>query len=200
MKYLQLIVVIFCLAAGFFAGKSCTRPEIIDNSTHTSDTLTTYDTIIDSIPYPVITKVPVPYAVIETDTVYIYKDTDSTLIKQVFEDYFLTRLYDETIVDDSNARIRLKFNVNKNKLAGYTLEELTLFHKKITESNTVTNTIKHRGMIAIGIGVGYNPLNNDLPLAGKIKYLDNKFRIYGISINPFAKIYEGEVSFPIFKW
>lgn len=196
MKYLQLIVVIVCLVIGFFAGKSCTSP--VTNTVYNTDTLTITDTVVDSILYEVIVKVPVPYAVIEKDTVFIYKDIDSTDIDRIFKDYFLTRLYEETIVNDSNARIAIGFVVNKNRMIEYSIKDMVFFYKEITNTNTVIE--RPRGMFAIGVGVGYDPINESLPLAGKLKYQDKKFRIYGISYNPFSKVFEAEASFPVYRW
>lgn len=193
---------IFCIVLGFFAGKSCVKPDVIDNSTHTTDTIVKTDTIIDSIPYPVKEIELIPYKVVETktDTIIVYRDMDSTDVLELYKDYFLKRFYDPTIVNDSNARIKVKFEVTENKAINFRVTEMVFFTKTLKSTNIVTNTIKHRGMIALGIGVGYYPMKSELPLAGKIKYLDNKFRIYGASFNPFQEIYEFEASFPVFRW
>ena len=199
MKTLQYIVIAFCLIVGFFTGRGCSPdPEIITNT----ETVTVTDTVytIDSIKYEVIKKVPVPYKVIVNDTVYIYKDIDSVEVKRIFNDYFLTRLYNPTIINDTNARIKMEFTVKENKLTEYKITDMVFFQHNTTVNNTETITEKPRGMISIGLGIGYDPVNNGLPLAGKIKYQDKKFRIYGYSYNPFTKIHEVEASFPAFRW
>ncbi len=189
---------IFCIVVGFFAGKSCARPDVIDNSTHTIDSVFTIDTIIDSIPYPVKEIVLIPDTIIQKDTLIIYIDSAEAI--GLYKDYFSEKLYNPMVVNDSNARIQVGFTVTENKAINFRVTDMIFFQKEINSTSFVTNTIKHRGMIAIGIGVGYNPTSNELPLAGKLKYLDNKFRIYGISFNPFQGLYELEASFPVFKW
>ena len=196
MKYLQLVVVLFCLVAGFFAGKSCTRPEVVTETVTVSDTIH----VTDSISYPLTDTVLVPYMVIKRDTVFITNEIDTISMKKLFEDYFLTRLYDPTILNDSNGVIKLHMTVTENKLTGFSITEMTLYKDTEYIENTVSNIIKPKCGLYIGVGIGYDKLNNNLPLAGKIKFQDRKHRIYGYSYNPFSNIHEIEASFPMIRW
>jgi hypothetical protein len=196
MKYLRLIVILAAMVVGFFAGKSCQRPTTIVNEIVQIDTVR----VIDSVAYPVIEKVPVPYKVIERDTIFITEFTDTTAIHNLYKDYFLTRLYREMALDDDNGRIKVKMTVTENKLVNFIIEEFTLYNKVEYVTNTVDNTVAPKYRLLVGVGVGYDPLHNELPLAGKIKFQDKKNRIYGYSYNPFSKIHELEASFPVLVW
>jgi hypothetical protein len=90
--------------------------------------------------------------------------------------------------------------VTENKLVNFIIEEFTLYNKVEYVTNTIDNTVAPKYRLLVGVGVGYDPLHNELPLAGKIKFQDKKNRIYGYSYNPFSKIHELEASFPVLVW
>lgn len=119
----------------------------------------------DSIPFPVEIekKVPVP----------VYKDTGSTFWKYhdvdtmaIFRDYFAKYYYDDILMDDSSAFIRLMAHTSENRLF---YDSLLFQNRRITSINsTIIPPTVRKGKLYLGIGNGFKP--GEFDFTGDILY------------------------------
>lgn len=120
----------------------------------------------DSIPFPVeiVKKVPVP----------VYKDTGSTLWKYhdvdtmaILRDYFAKYYYNDTLMDDSSAFIRLMAYTFQNRLY---YDSLLFQNRRVTAINTtIIPPARQKGKLFLGIGNGFKPESFDF--TGDILYI-----------------------------
>jgi hypothetical protein len=108
----------------------------------------------DSIPYPVIIPTRTP--------VYVYRDTGSTLWRNrpidtmaILKDYYSKYTYDDTLMNDTSAFIRLQSHTTENKLHYDNLFFQNKREKKII--TTITPPTPERIKWFVGMGVNAIP-------------------------------------------
>lgn len=157
MKLFKLfLILMICLllgaGSGYFVNR-CSGPLIL------SDTIR--NTIPgDSIPYPVVLKVK--------DPVPVYRDTGSIQWRDrpvdtaaILAEYFTINHYDDILMDDTSALIRLKTHVAENKLH---YDSLFFQNRRPTFIQTIINQPEPVRKWAFYAGLGLN----DCPKTGII--------------------------------
>ena len=101
----------------------------------------------DSVPYAVRVPVPVPrYVEAPPDTVFMHADTAAILA-----DYFLTRRYADTLLNDTSALIALSETVARNRL---TARALTFQNRRPTYITTTVLQPEPRARVYAGAMAG----------------------------------------------
>ena len=148
-KYLQILVTIavaslFWLITHYGCQRDC-KPEIIRDTTYVYDTIPRIDTL----------PVPVPYAVIEVESIPVH--ISDTLCRELYMNYYSSLLYHDTLRNDSLALIILNDTVSRNKLSGR-----TLYYIDRTPTQVITNTFicpENRWRFYAGISPGFGRNN-----------------------------------------
>jgi len=137
----------------FIFNRECTRP---GTEAPANDTIVFTDTIPgDSVPYivEINRKIPVP----------VYIDTGSTHWRmlpidtfEILKDYFAKYGYDDTLMNDTSAFIRLQSHVTGNRLY---YDQLFFQNKRVKQINTtiINPTAKRRLMLYLGGGINMIP-------------------------------------------
>lgn len=136
---------------------------------------TFYDTIHDTLPYPVIHYVPK----------LIYQDTGSTRWRwqkvdttAILKDYFSRHYYADTLANDTNALIIVYDTISRNKIISRK-PVLKIFTHLIKQTTVIKSPVLSKRKIFAGIGVGRNP--NQFGLSASILYVSRKDNAYSFS-------------------
>jgi hypothetical protein len=151
MKKLYPYLAILALLL-FIFNRECTRP---GSKPPKPETVTIIKVIPgDSIPYPVVIPTRTP--------VYVYKDTGSFQWRNlpvdtmaILADYFTKYGYDDTLMNDTSALIRLKSHTFKNKL----FYDQLLFQNRRAKQiiTTIMPQAPERNKLYLGLGVNFLP-------------------------------------------
>jgi len=138
-----------------------------------SQTETIYDTIHDTVPYPVTRYVPKP----------VYKDTGSIKWKwhkvdttAILKDYYSRHYYIDTLANDSIALIIIQDTVSRNRIISRQ-KRLTFYPRTIKE--TTIRKIPNRRKLFVGLSIGRNP--KQFALSPSILYTSRKDNAYAFS-------------------
>lgn len=147
-----------------------------------------FDTIHDSVSYPVTIYVPKP----------IYKDTGTTKWRyhkidtsQILADYFSKNFYLDTLLNDTNALIIIADTITRNKIT-YRLPTINIFPHTITQTTYIKNNLTPNRKLFIGAGIGRNI--NQFGLSPSLMYITKKENAYTISYDILNK----DICFTIF--
>ena len=134
---------------------------------------TLYDTIHDTVPYPVIRYVPTP----------VYKDTGSTKWKwhkvdttAILKDYYSKHYYIDTLANNSIALIIIRDTVSRNRIISRQ-KQLTFYPRTIKE--TTIRKIPNKRKLFVGLAIGRNP--KQFALSPSILYTSRKDNAYAFS-------------------
>jgi len=138
-----------------------------------NETVTIYDTIHDTVPYPVIRYVPKP----------VFKDTGSIKWKwhkvdtsAILQDYFSKHYYIDTLANDSIALIIIRDTVSRNRIISRQ-KRLTFYPRTIKE--TTIRKIPNKRKLFVGLAIGRNP--KQFALSPSILYTSRKDNAYAFS-------------------
>ena len=142
---------------------------------HLESTETIYDTIHDSVPYPVKQYVPKP----------VYKDTGSTKWRslkidtlKILSEYYARHYYVDTLVNDSLVQIIVCDTISQNKII-FRKPLVKTFPVFIKETTIIKSNPILRRKVFAGIGIGRNP--NQFGLSANLLYQTKKDRAYNLS-------------------
>ena len=149
-----------------------------------SDTITIVHYWTDTIRITKVVYKPVP--VVQVDSVPVYIDTN-----QAVKDYYVFRIYNIPLRDDSAAKLSLIADVWKNSLQKAELRGQVYQREKIIE-HTITQVIpdKKRFKAFVGIVPGISMEDTGIMLSGVVAFQDKRERQYLIKYEPFRKQYE----------
>jgi hypothetical protein len=179
-----LIVVIFILFGyitylqEFKGCPECSNEVIIERDTILKDTtIYVYKTIISE-----------PEIIIELDTFWEYHNVDTT---KILSDYFKTRIYRDTLKNDTSAFIKIEETITQNKI---TKRDLFFKNRRITAINTkVTNPPRvdvYVGSILSGSKTSFN-------FSGSLLLKTKKDNIYGLYWSPITHEVGGQIYWKI---
>jgi hypothetical protein len=151
MKQLLPYLAILALLL-FVFNRECTRP---GSKPPNPDTVTIIKVVPgDSIPYPVVIPTRTP--------VHVYHDTGSTRWRNlpidtmaILKDYYSIYFYDDTLMNDTSAFIRLQSHTIENKLHYGNLFFQNKRAKQII--TTITPQAPERNKLYLGLGVNFLP-------------------------------------------
>ena len=158
-------------------------PNIIDNSTHTSDTIWKDSTHIEYYPkyYPVYR---------DTGSVKIVElPADSAAITKAYlelhKDFYSTYFYNDTLKNDSLAFIAIQSKITQNRPIKYTLDYINRTPSIINNTTNIytqneiylgldigtkefSTNLLYKSKKGYIFGVGYDPINNSIQAKGYI--------------------------------
>ncbi len=162
-------IIIATLLIVIFLQREC----LVTQSHNSAETF--YDTIHDTLPYPVIHYVPK----------LIYQDTGSTKWRwqkvdttAILKDYFSRHYYADTLANDTNALIIVYDTISQNKIISRK-PVIEIFTHLIKQTTIQKVPAMAKPMIYAGIGVGRNP--NQFGLTGNVLYISRKDNAYSLS-------------------
>ena len=136
---------------------------------------TTYDTIHDTVPYPVTRYVPK----------VVYKDTGSTKWRtlkidtlKILSEYYARHYYVDTLVNDSLVQIIVCDTISQNKII-FRKPIVKTYPVFIKETTTIQSPVILKTKLYVGIGIGRNP--NQFGLTANLLYLTKKDHAYNLS-------------------
>lgn len=158
-----LLIVIFLQRIWLPSQKAPKRPQKV----------TIYDTIHDTVPYPVTRYVPKP----------VYKDTGSTKWKwhkvdtaAILKDYYSRHYYVDTLADDSIAFIIIRDTVSRNRIISR--QKQLMFYPSTIKETTIRK-IPNNKKLYVGLSIGRNP--KQFALSPSILYTSRKDNAYAFS-------------------
>jgi len=153
-------------------------PTVIDNSTHTSDTIWQDSIQVEYYPKPY----PVYIDTSRIDTVHI--PADSAAITKAYlalhQDFYSTYFYTDTLKDDSTALIKVDAEITQNKPIKYTLG---YFDRTPSIINNTTN-IYSQNEVFLGLDIGTQELSANL------LYKSKKGYIFGVGYDPIRSNFQ----------
>ena len=160
--------------------KECTSPDIVDNSTHTSDTIKQTDTIIKTVTIKEKEYVPEISYRDTGSTKYITLDTAEALF------HYNTKIaYIDTLINSKRAFIIIIDTLQRNQIISRS-KDVNFYDMVIKETNTVNLLQKKRNRVFIGAGVGGNMNMFSAKLSAGL--LTKKRNLYTLDYDPFNKI------------
>lgn len=136
---------------------------------------TIYDTILDTVPYPVTRYVPKP----------VFKDTGSTKWKwhqvdttAILQDYYSRHYYVDTLANDSMALIIIRDTISRNLIISRQ-KQLTFYPRTIKETSILKVPEVQKRKVFVGLAIGRNP--EQFGLSPSILYASRKDNAYSIS-------------------
>jgi hypothetical protein len=166
-KYLALIGAIVLFLSGVFVGSKMTPEKTVEVvSVRHEKGETIYDTVKVLTPYYVRYTDTVIYTQIVEKPVFVYADTSS--LRAVWDDYFLTRKYDFDFSNDSVGDYNIEVFVNRNRAVEATSRIVPVYRvvtREITRTGGkrgfvpfVSGSYSTFGVAGIGGGLFYNDL------------------------------------------
>jgi len=144
-------------------------------------TETLYDTIHDTLPYPVVHYLPK----------LTYRDTGSVKWKSlpvdtsaILADYFARHFYKDTLLNDTNALIIVSDTISQNKII-YRLPDLRIYPHIIRQTTYIKQKVPYRRKLFFGIGAGRS--FNRFGLSANMLYITKKGHAYSFSYDVLNK-------------
>lgn len=156
---LIIIIILLSFGAGFFVGRQKQPQPPEQKIIVRHDTVTKESVLIDTI-----IKTKIQYLPAEPDTVIdTVKLINAIDTGQILKDYLLTRIYKDTLINDSNLFFKLFAKVNRNRLI-YDSVNYKVFKKwYVVENNIYTDSIKQTYLKRSGrlwLGASFNVIGN----------------------------------------
>jgi hypothetical protein len=187
MKIAPWIIIIILIGI-IFLQREC-GPSSITNQ----NSVTTIDTIFDTIEYTNTVYTPLP----------IYRDTGSTKWKtltvdtiQILRDYFATISYVDTLQSDTNALIIVTDTISQNRIVNRQ-SKVTIFPHIIHTKTVLKQAFLPTRQIFLGFVIGSNP--KQLSFSPSMVYISKKQTAYSFSYD----ILSGDMFFGLYwkiKW
>jgi hypothetical protein len=137
---MAILLVMISLCSAFWAGTKWKVPG------SPPEMITIHDTIPgDSIPYSVVSYVPVWDSIMVTDTIPSEIDTAAIL-----KDYFVTRVYKDTITDDTSFLAIIRDEISQNRITNRNYS-----HQNLRATIINTTTIFAAPKVEVGPYLGY---------------------------------------------
>lgn len=176
---LLICIAIIVLQQTCIGNKEKKLEQCLNNPPIQIDTIVQADKIVDTIEI----DRPVPYAVVRSDTtVLTYIDTH-----YVLGDYFASRYYNDTLLNDSSAFLAVLDTVSENALQGRSLHFKNKRPKVLRVTKEVPTELKFRVLaggfvegadrLGAGVSVGYIPKNDNYVAQYSYDVLNNRHRV-----------------------
>jgi len=171
-KYLALIGAIVLFLSGVFVGSKMNPEKTVEVTTvryEKGDEI--HDTIKVLTPYYVRYTDTVTYTQVVEKPVFVYTDTSS--LRAVWDDYFLTRKYDFDFSNDTTGVFDVDVTVNMNRVVSATSRVVPVY--RIT-TREITRTLGKRVFVPFVSG-SYSTFGIAGIGAGLLSFFDKSFKI-----------------------
>jgi hypothetical protein len=169
-------IIIVALLVIIFLQRECNH-----ETPHANQTVTLYDTIHDTLPYPVTHYVP---KLIYKDTGHVRWQTQPVDTPAILSAYFERHFYKDTLINDTNALIVVSDTISRNRII-YRSPLLRIYPHIIRQTTIITQKAPDRRKLFLGIGAGRNL--NRFGFSVNILYLSKKEHGYSFSYDVLNK-------------
>ena len=136
---------------------------------------TVYDTIHDTVPYPVTQYVPEPVYIDTGSTKWKWHPVDTAAI---LKDYYSKHYYVDTLANDSLALIIVSDTVSQNRIVSRR-KQLSFFHQTIRETTLINNPFPGKRKLFMGLTVGRKP--QQFGIGPAVLYTSKRDQAYSFS-------------------
>ena len=148
---------------------------------HANQTVTLYDTIHDTLPYPVTHYLP---KLIYKDTGSVRWQTQPIDTPAILSAYFERHFYKDTLLNDTNALIIVSDTISRNRII-YRSPLLRIYPHIIRQTTYIKQKASLRRKLFVGIGAGQS--FNRFGLSANILYATKKDHVYSFSYDVLNK-------------
>ncbi len=175
MKQVPWLIIVALLVIVFL------QRECSHETPYRTETKTLFDTIHDTVPYPVIRYLPK----------LIYKDTGSVKWRSqpvdtpaILSAFFARNFYKDTLLNDTNALIVVSDTISRNQII-YRSPLLRIYPHIIRQTKYIKQKTSGRRKLFLGIGAGRNL--NRFGLSANMLYITKKEHGYSFSYDVLNK-------------
>jgi hypothetical protein len=169
-------IIIVALLVIIFLQRECTH-----ETPHSNQIITLYDTIHDTLPYPVIHYIP---KLIYRDTGSVKWQTQAVDTLAILSAYFVKHFYKDTLLNDTNALIVVSDTISRNRIISRS-PLLRIYPHIIRQTTTITKKAPGRRKLFPGIGAGQS--FNHFGLSANMLYITKKEHAYSFSYDVLNK-------------